>query len=137
MGHCQFLSPLCPIQVKKAVVGSQQRLPCGSLGTVTTGKEPVVDGCPASPHSIKNPHPNRQGPSTYEAMLSGHPEQYAVLKRCGLLRSKLSNRTVHPMTIPFLSNLLRSLSTLWWPPRQRFLKILVEVSKHRIISYSS
>ena len=107
MGHCQFLPPLCPIQVEKAVVGSQLRLPCGFLGTVTTGKDPVVDGFPASPHSIKIPHPSRQGPSTYEAMLSGHPEQYAVLKRCGLLRSKLSNRTVHPMTIPFLSNIVK------------------------------
>ena len=42
---------------------------------VTKGKEPVVDGFPDSPHSIQIPHPRRQSPSTYEAILSDHPEK--------------------------------------------------------------
>ena len=50
------------------------------------GKEPVVDRFPTIPHSIQIPHLQRQGPSTYEAILSGHPEQSKVLTRCGLLR---------------------------------------------------
>ena len=32
-------------------------------------------------------HPRRQGPSTYEAILSDHPEQSTVLMSCGLPRS--------------------------------------------------
>ena len=42
MGHCQVLTPLCPLQVETAVVGNQQGLPCGSIGTVTTGQEPLL-----------------------------------------------------------------------------------------------
>ena len=48
MGHCQYLPPLCPLQVKTAVDGSQQALPCWSIGTV--GQEPVVDGVMISIH---------------------------------------------------------------------------------------
>ena len=44
MGHCQVLSPLCPLQAETVVVGSQQGLLCGSIGTVTMEQEPVVDG---------------------------------------------------------------------------------------------
>ena len=65
------------------VVGSQQWLLCGSIGMVTKGQEPVIDGFPASPDSIQIPHPC-QGPSTYEANLLDHPEQSMVLTRCGL-----------------------------------------------------
>ena len=83
-GHCQVLPPLCPLQAEKVVVGSQQRLSCGSIGTVTTGQEPVVDGFPASPHSIQIPYPCHQGPSLLE-----HPGQIAVLTRFRLPRSPL------------------------------------------------
>ena len=69
------------------MVGSEQGLPCGSIGTVTTGQEPVVDVFPASPHSIQIPHSCRQGMSIYEVILSDHPEQKTVLTRCGLARS--------------------------------------------------
>ena len=57
---------------------------CGSIGTVTTGQEPVVDGFMASPHSLQIPHPC---PSTNEAILSDHPQLSTVLTRCGLPRS--------------------------------------------------
>ena len=87
MGHCQILPPLCPLEVGTVVFGSQQVHPFRSIGTVTTGQELVVDGFPASPHSIKNPHLRQQGPSTYEVILSDHPEQSTVLTRCGLPRS--------------------------------------------------
>ena len=50
-------------------------------------KEPVIDDYPVRPNSIQIPHPYRQGPSTYEAILSNHPPQSMVLMRCGLLRS--------------------------------------------------
>ena len=43
MDHCQVVPPLCPFQAETAVGGSQQGLPYGSIGTVTTGQEPVVD----------------------------------------------------------------------------------------------
>ena len=42
MGHCQVLLPLCPPQPETAVVGSLRGLPCEFIGTVTTGREPVV-----------------------------------------------------------------------------------------------
>ena len=86
MGHCQVLLPLCPLQGETVVVGIQQGRPCGSIGTVTTGQEPVVDGFPASPHSIQILPPRHQGPSTYEAILSEYPHS-TVLTRCGLPRS--------------------------------------------------
>ena len=54
IGHCQVLSALCPFQAETAVIGSQKDLPCGSIGTVTTGREPVVDGFLANPHSMQN-----------------------------------------------------------------------------------
>ena len=41
-GHCQVLPPLHPLQAETAGVGSQQGLPCGPIGTVTTGQKPVV-----------------------------------------------------------------------------------------------
>ena len=79
MGHSQVggqaLPPLCRFQAEMAVVGSQQGLPCGSISTVTMGQEPVVDGLSASPHSIQISHPSRQGSSTYEVILSDHPQQ--------------------------------------------------------------
>ena len=74
MGHCQLLPPLCPLQAETVEVGSQRVLPWGSIGTVTTGQEPVVYGFWASPHSMQIPHPRCQGPITYEAILSGHPQ---------------------------------------------------------------
>ena len=61
--------------------GSQQGIPYGSVGTITIGQEPVVDGFPASLHSIQIPHPRRQEPSTYGAVLLDHPEQSTVLMR--------------------------------------------------------
>ena len=60
---------------------------CGSIGMVTTGQELAVDGFPASPHSMQIPHPCRQDPGTYEAILSDQPQQSTVLTRCGLLWS--------------------------------------------------
>ena len=87
MGHCQILPPLCPLQMETAVVGSQQKLPCGSIGIVTTEQEPVVDGFSASPDPIQIPHPHRQGASTYEPILPEHPQQSTVLMRCGIPRS--------------------------------------------------
>ena len=42
------------------------------------GEELVVDGFPANHHSIQIPHLYRPGPSTYEAILLGHPEQSTV-----------------------------------------------------------
>ena len=62
-------------------------LPCGSVDMVTTWKVQVVDCFPTNPHSIPIPHPHRQGPSTYEANLSDHPQQSTGLARCGLPRS--------------------------------------------------
>ena len=85
-GHCQVLLPPCPLEAEIAGVASQQGLPCGPIGTVTTGQKPVVDGFPDRPHSIQIPH-WRQSPSTYEAILSGHPQQSMILTRCGLPRS--------------------------------------------------
>ena len=85
MNHCQVLPPLCPFQVETAVVGSQHGPPCGSCGsisTVTMGKEPVIDGFPASPDSIQIPHPHLQVPSAYD-----NPQQITVLTRCGLPRN--------------------------------------------------
>ena len=87
MGHCHVLPPLGPLQTETAVVGSQQGLPCGSIGRVTMGQEAVVDGFPASPNSIQIPHPCHKGPITYEAILLQHPQQSMVLMRCGLSRS--------------------------------------------------
>ena len=46
-----------------------------SLWVYRHGTKWVVDGFPASTHSIKNLHPCRQGPNTYEAILSDHPQQ--------------------------------------------------------------
>ena len=86
MGHCQVLPPLRPLQAERVVVASQQGFLCGSINLVTTGQEPVVDGFPASPHSIQIPHPCRHSPSTYEAILLDHPQQSPVLTRCGLPR---------------------------------------------------
>ena len=83
MGHCQVLPPLFPLQMGTVVVDSQQELPCLSIGPVTTGQGPVVDGFTASLHSIQIPHLLRQGPITYE----DHPEQSTGLARCGLLMS--------------------------------------------------
>ena len=87
MGHCLFFLPMGPLQAETAVVGSQEGITCGSIGMITTGQEPVVDGFrPALIpytfliHIIK-------GPSTYEAFLSDHPQQSMVLMRCGLPRS--------------------------------------------------
>ena len=82
--HCQVLPPLCPLKAETVVVGSQQGLSCGSIGTVNMRREPVVDGFLARSHSIQVPHLHRQGPSTYEAILSDHPQQSTVLTRCGL-----------------------------------------------------
>ena len=48
MSHCQVLPPLFPLQVEKEVIGSQQELPCGSIGMVTPGQGPAVDGFPTS-----------------------------------------------------------------------------------------
>ena len=87
MGQCQVLLRLYPLQGVAAVVGSQQGLPCGYIGTVSTGQKLVADGFPASPYSIQIPHLRHQGPSTYEAILLRHPEQSTVLMRCGLPRS--------------------------------------------------
>ena len=87
MDHCQVLPPLRPLQEETAVVGCQQGLPCWSICKVTTGQEAVVDGFLASPHLISIPRPRRQGPSTYEEILSDHPRQSDVLTRCGLPRS--------------------------------------------------
>ena len=69
------------------MVGSQQELSCGSIGTVTTEQEPVGDGFPDGPHFIQIPHAPHEGPITYEAILSEHPEQIAVLTRFRLPRS--------------------------------------------------
>ena len=55
MGHLQVLLPLCPLEAETVIVGSQQGLSCGSLGMITMGQEQVVDGFPASSHSIKIP----------------------------------------------------------------------------------
>ena len=87
MGHCQLLPTLCPLQAEAVVVGSQQGLPCGSIGTITTGQQPVVDSLMASPHSIQILPPHRQGLSTYEVILSDHHQQSTVLCGCGLPRS--------------------------------------------------
>ena len=87
MGHCQVLPTVCPLQAETAVVGSQQRLPCRFIGTVTMEQKTIVDGFLDSLHSIQIPHACRQGPSTYEVMLSDHPQQSMVLMRCGLPRS--------------------------------------------------
>ena len=72
MGHGQVLPPLCPLQAETAVVGSQQEFPCGSIGMVTTGQEPFVNGFPISPHSIQIPHLHCQVTRTYVAILSKH-----------------------------------------------------------------
>ena len=69
------------------MVGSQQELSCGSISTVTTEQEPVGVGFPDGPHSIQIPHAPHEGPVTYEAILSEHPEQIAVLTRFRLPRS--------------------------------------------------
>ena len=69
MSHCQVLPPLCPLQVETVVIGSQQGLLCGSMGTATIGQEPVVVGLLASPHSIQIPHLHRQGPSTWQGVV--------------------------------------------------------------------
>ena len=89
MGHCQAVPPLCPLQAEVGVVSSQQGLPCWSIGMVNTEQETVLDVFPASPLSIQIPHLRRQGPSTYEAIMSDHPQQSTVLTRCGLPRSPL------------------------------------------------
>ena len=39
MGHCQVLPSLRSLQADMVVVASQQGLPCGSTGTVTTGQD--------------------------------------------------------------------------------------------------
>ena len=87
MSHCHVLPHLCPLQAEPVVVGSQQGLPCGSIGTVTMGQESVADEFPAIPYSIQIPHLHRQGRSTYEVILLEHPQQSMVLMRYGLLRS--------------------------------------------------
>ena len=71
------------------MVGNQQGLPCGSIGTVKMAQKQVVDGFPASPHSIQIPRPCRQVSSTYEAILSDHPQHSTVWTRCSLPRSPL------------------------------------------------
>ena len=38
MENCQVLSLLCPLQRETVMVDSQHELPCGSIGTVTTGQ---------------------------------------------------------------------------------------------------
>ena len=53
VGHCQVLPPLLPLQAETTVVGSQQGLRCGSICSVTTGQESVVNRCATSPHSVK------------------------------------------------------------------------------------
>ena len=72
MGHCQVLSPLCPHQAQAVVDDIQQGLPCGYIRKETMGQKSVVDGFTASPHSLQIPHPR---PSTYDAILSDHPQQ--------------------------------------------------------------
>ena len=89
MGNCQVLPPHCQLQAEMAVLGSQQGFRCGFIGTVTTGQEPVLGGMPANPYSVQISHPCRQGPSTYEAILSDHPQQSTVSMRCGLPKSGL------------------------------------------------
>ena len=81
MGHCQVLPPLCLLQAETAVVGRPQVLPCGSIGTVTMGQEPLV--FLASPHSIQISNPCRQD----QVILLDHPQQTTVLVRRGLPRS--------------------------------------------------
>ena len=87
MGHCQVLPPLCPLQAETVAVDILQGLPSGSIGMVTTGQEPVVDGFPASLHPIQIPHLRHQGLSTYEVILLDHPQQNMDLTRCGHPRS--------------------------------------------------
>ena len=87
MGRCQVLQPLCQLKAETAVVGSQQGLPFGSIGMVTTGRELVVDGFPTSLHAIQTPHPHSQGPTSYEAILSDHLQHSTVFMRCCVPRS--------------------------------------------------
>ena len=89
VGHCQFPPPLGPLQAERTVVGSQQRLRCGSIWPVTTGQELVVNHCATRPHSVQISHP-RQGPNTQERILSDHPQQSTVLPRCCLWGSPWS-----------------------------------------------
>ena len=66
MGHCQVLPPLCPIQAERAVVGSQQGLPCGPIGTVTTGQETHVSfhtNCSSTPSRPEQLWNNPEGSS--------------------------------------------------------------------------
>ena len=74
-------------QTETVVVGSQLGLPCGSIGTVTTGQELVVDGFLDSPHSKQIPNLGGKGPSAYKAILLENRQQSMLLTRCGLLRS--------------------------------------------------
>ena len=87
MGLCRVLPHLCPLPAETVVVGGQQWLPCGYIGTVSTGQEPVIDGFPASPYSIQIPYPCHQGPGTYVVILEDHSQQSTVLTRRGLPRS--------------------------------------------------
>ena len=87
IGHCQDLPPLCPLHVDTVAVGSQRGLPCVSITMVTTGQEPLVDGFPVRPYLLQILQPSRQGPSTFVAILSDHPQQSTVLTRCGFPRS--------------------------------------------------
>ena len=55
---------------------SQQGLLWGSIGMVTKGQEPVVDGSSTSPHSTQLPHLCCQGP-----ILSDHLQQSTAMTR--------------------------------------------------------
>ena len=87
MGYCRVLPLLCPLQTDMAGLSSQQEFPCGSICRVTMGHEPIVDGYPATHHSLQIPHQSYQGASTYEAILSDYPQQSTVFSRCGLSMS--------------------------------------------------
>ena len=66
MGRCEILPHLCPLQAEMVVVGSQQ----GFLVGYRYDNHGTGAGC--------------QGPSICEAILSDHPQQCAILMRCGL-----------------------------------------------------
>ena len=85
-GHCQVLPPLHPLQAETA--NPRWQSTGAFLWAYRHGNHGTKTRCfPDRPHSIQILHRRRQSPSTYEAILSGHPQQSMILTRCGLPRS--------------------------------------------------
>ena len=82
-GPLSGFSTLCPLQAERVVVGSQQGLPCESIGMLTMGQEPLFYGLFYQPSFHAN---SSSTPSRTEHLWSD-PQQNKVLTRCGLLSS--------------------------------------------------